>query len=135
VLLDSDETRVLRQRLCALLDADDAAVSERSWTDPKSGKVRTVEMSDLGWWFTRFSLLRNELMHGIAPTIEEWKHDGALHTDVGDWWLRQAIKETIALDGHDDIRMDALWRGAFRGAFEYLSEHGDEQPGSVDPEP
>ena len=134
VLLDSDQTSVLRDRFCALLDDADAPTSTRTSTHPRTGKVSTAEVSDLGWWFMRFAFLRNDLMHGRSPTNEAWRHDGKHHTDLGEWWLRQTIKETIARNGHEDVREDPLWREAFRGAFEYLSDHGDVQPESSEDE-
>jgi hypothetical protein len=71
-------------------------------------------MTDLAWWFTRFSFLRNQLMHGDAPTREAWSFDGSHQVGLSEWWLRQAVKETVALDGHGDIRDDPIWRDAFR---------------------
>jgi hypothetical protein len=30
-------------------------------------------------------------------------HDNVRHIDLGEWYLRQAIKHTVANDGHTDI--------------------------------
>lgn len=125
VPLDANETKVLRQRLSDLLDPPDAPTLTRHWRNPKTGKIGSAEMTDLGWWFTRFSFLRNDLMHGRIPTDEAWLFDGKHHVDLGEWWLRQAIKETVARDGHEDIREDPIWREALRSAAKFFREHAD----------
>jgi hypothetical protein len=125
VLLDSDETPDLRGRLSDLLDAQDAPTLTRHWRNPKTGKIGADEMTDLGWWFTRFSFLRNDLMHGRIPSEQAWIFDGRRHVDLGEWWLRQAIKETIAREGHGDVREDPVWRDALRSAAKFLREHAD----------
>jgi hypothetical protein len=117
VLLDSGDVDVLRERLSELLDAEDAPVRSRHWTTLR-GAPASAEMTDLAWWFTQFSFLRNELMHGSRPSLDSWLYEGAHQVDLGEWWLRQAIKETIARDGHADIREDPIWRDAFRGLRE-----------------
>lgn len=76
-------------------------------------------LGDVAWWFKRFSFLRNDLMHGRSPDREAWVHDGVVHTDLGEWYLRQAVKHTVANDGHDDIRDELLWREALRATREW----------------
>jgi hypothetical protein len=128
VLLDSGDTPELRDRLSKLLDGDDAPAQLRTWTTLR-GTQRNEQMTDLAWWFMQFSFLRNELMHGSAPAAEAWVFDGAYQVDLSEWWLRQAVKETIASDGHEDIRDDPIWREAFRS----LRKRSDS--GTAGPEP
>jgi len=102
------------------LDKPTAPTLRRHWRDHGSGRIEGAVMTDLGWWFTRFSLLRNDLMHGRDPQPWMWKFDRVPHVDLAEWWLRQAIRETVARAGHPDIRMEPFDRNlarAWRDAF------------------
>jgi hypothetical protein len=112
VLFDSDDKTVVRRRLSTLLDAFDAPTQVRTWTS-RAGNPQSEAMTDLAWWFLKFADLRNAIMHGRELTHGDWLHeDNRPHIDLGDWWLRQAIKETVARDGHGDVREDPIWRDA-----------------------
>jgi Cu/Zn superoxide dismutase len=63
-------------------------------------------MSDLEWWFLRFSFLRNKLMHGEEPADEDYKHEGERHLWLGEARLRQAAKRTVAKAGHRNVLQD-----------------------------
>jgi hypothetical protein len=106
VLLDRDDSESIAGvrigRVLSDLLTPDAPHSERSWPNRRGGET-TRELTDLAWWFVRFSFLRNALMHGDAPTEDVWAHDGVLHVDLGELRLSQAIKETVVRDGHPDL--------------------------------
>lgn len=70
------------------------------------------KLGDVAWWCVKFSFLRNALMHGDSLDRKQWLHDGVSHIDLGEWYLRQAIKHTVAKDGHASILEDSLWRKA-----------------------
>jgi hypothetical protein len=127
VLFDTHRTSTVRERLSALLDAPNAPKPKREWPN-RPGSPTPAELSDLEWWFVRFSDLRDAFMHGRETDRDDWIHDGRWHTDVGEWWLRQAIKEAIARDGHDDIRVEMRERETLirqRKMFERLTDGED----------
>lgn len=126
VLLDTDSYLSLARCLSDLL-RDDSAPVERTWHN-LAGKVTSEELTDVAWWSVRFSFLRNALMHGGLPDADAWRHDGVLHTDLGEWYLRQAIKHTVANDGHDGIRDELLWRSSLRAAREWCRAQQSADP-------
>jgi hypothetical protein len=135
VLLDSDDSDELGERL-RLLVLDQSVPVRRSWCN-LAGNPASGELSDVAWWFKRFSFLRNDLMHGRSPDRDAWLHDGTLHTDLAEWYLRQAVKHTVANDGHDDILEALVWRDAVRAMREWwqgqhTQDHGTDAPGGAD---
>ena len=124
VLLDSQDAVPLARRLTELL-VDTSDIRSRTWLSVE-GNQRSANLRDVGWWFVEFSILRNKLMHGRSAGQENWIHDGRSHTDLGEWYLRQAIKHTVANDGHPDILDELLWREAARDAHEWLRAHSDD---------
>jgi hypothetical protein len=124
VLLDADDSEVLAQRLSPLI-GDATPIRHRKWTS-RAGNPKSANMRDVAWWFMEFCFLRNDLMHGGSPAQSHWIHDGAVHTDLGEWWLRQAIKQTVANDGHPEILDDLLWRDAHRAARDFLQSQQTE---------
>lgn len=105
VLFGTDKTYVLRDELSALLDDDDVARQERTWTT-LADKAQTEDMTDLGWWFMQFAFLRNAIMHGddVAATMVE--HEGRSHIWLGEARLREAIKALVARSGHPTVLLD-----------------------------
>jgi hypothetical protein len=120
VLLDSEDAVVLARRLSDLL-GDTSPIRNRTWTSVER-KEQDANLRDVGWWFMQFSFLRNDLMHGRALGMEEWRYDDRSHIDLGEWYLRQAIKHTVANDGHLDILTDLLWRNAIRETHKMMRE-------------
>lgn len=55
---------------------------------------------------------------------EQWLRDGVSHIDLGEWYLRQAIKHTVANDGHASILEHLLWRKALAAILSRNSQHG-----------
>lgn len=93
VLLSREKSLQLARVLAQLLQ-DDTAKRKRTW---RANKVdRTAHLSDIAWWFMRFSLLRNELMHGTEPPPDAWRHSKIRHVNLAEAYLRLAIKATIA---------------------------------------
>lgn len=118
VLLDHDDFLELARRLTSLL-ADQSAPAARSWRS-RSGNHVSENLTEIGWWFVEFSFLRNALMHGRSPAPGDWAHNNTRHIDLGDWYLRQAIKHTVANNGHPDILEELVWRDALRAADKML---------------
>jgi hypothetical protein len=115
VLFDSDKEQILAQKLKALVE-DATQPHRRHAVHPVTGKPWSRELTDVEWWFWNFSFLRNDLMHGREPTEERWLHEGRPHVDLGEAYLRWAIKSTVAHDGHKDILEDMIFRRAAREA-------------------
>lgn len=46
------------------------------------------------------------------------------HNDLAEWWLREAIKELVARDGHPDVRLDAWEREITRAYCEAFAKRG-----------
>ena len=67
-------------------------------------------MTDLEWWFTRFTFLRNAIVHGRRPTKGELRHGRHWQLWIAEYRLRQAIKEVVAQHGYPLVRMDAFDR-------------------------
>jgi hypothetical protein len=138
VLLDRDDfERIAGVRIGRFLSdllTPDAPQSERSWPNLRGDGETTRELTDLAWWFVRFSFLRNALMHGDAPTEDDWAHDGVLHVDLGELRLSQAIKETVARDGHPDLRKPLRERDLERRWNAAVAKHEgrDEEGHGVD---
>lgn len=49
-------------------------------------------------------------MHGDVVGRDDWFHNDVSHTDLADWYLRQAIKHTVAADGHAAVLDSMLYR-------------------------
>jgi hypothetical protein len=103
--------RVDRQRsdLSALLDPPRPRLRVRRFATLR-GQPREEAMSDLEWWFTRFTFLRNTIIHGERPTKAELRHGRNWHLWIAEYRLRQAIKELIARHGHPLVRLDPMSR-------------------------
>jgi hypothetical protein len=126
VLLDSDSSDELAERLSQLLRDESPAV-ERWWVT-RAGKPTSAELTDVAWWFTRFSFLRSDLMHGRSTGQPEWLHGDLYQTDLGEWYLREAIKHTVANDGHPAVVENLRWRTVERDARELLKRYREEPP-------
>ena len=105
VLFDQSETEPLRTAVSGLLDPDDAAKSPRTWTT-RRGRELTVEMTDLEWWFTSFSELRNAIAHGDPIPEQAYRFEDHWHFWIAESRLREAIKETVAEAGYPDVRLE-----------------------------
>ena len=114
ILFDSEDVVVLRERLSALLDEPEAPHQTRTWTN-RAGNERSAEMTDLEWWFTQFTFLRNAIAHGDEIADADFDHGGKRHIWVAEARLRQAIKRTVAGQAAEpDILVDPLERAARR---------------------
>jgi hypothetical protein len=111
-LLDSEDAEEVAKQL-GPLPGDTSPIRNRTWVS-FAGNRRSANLTDVGWWFMEFSVLRNDLMHGRSLGQEKWVHDDRWQTDLGEWYLRDAIKHTVANDGHPDILEELLWRDAYR---------------------
>jgi hypothetical protein len=130
VLLDIGHYLKLARRLSDLLQ-DDSAPVERQWKN-LAGTLVTEELTDVGWWSVAFSFLRNNLMHGGSPDEDLWRHEGVLQTDLGEWYLRQTIKCTVANDGHEALRDELMWRCALQAAREWWrKQHPSADPNTT----
>jgi hypothetical protein len=105
VLFGSDNTYVVRDALCALLDSQDVARKERTWTT-LGGNEQTAQLSDLGWWFMQFAFLRNATMHGDEVPDTRFEQNGRPHVWLGESRLRAAIKARVAEAGFPTVLLD-----------------------------
>jgi hypothetical protein len=67
-------------------------------------------MSDLEWWFTRFTRLRNDIAPGREPSRRALQHGRNFQLWIAEYRLRQAIKEVVARNGHPLVRLDPFDR-------------------------
>lgn len=79
-------------------------------------------MTDLEWWFTRFTFLRNAVTHGRQPMPRDLRHGRHWHLWIGEYRMRQVIKEVVARHGHPLVRVDGLDRALMQA----LSAIGEE---------
>jgi hypothetical protein len=116
--------RIDRQRpaLSQLLDPPNARRRVRNFTD-RWGNPQSESMTDLEWWFTRFTFLRNAITHGRRPAPRDLRHGRNWHLWVAEYRMRQAIKEVIATHGHPLVRLDPFNR-AFELAIQRLQRDG-----------
>ncbi len=103
--------RIDRQRpaLSALFDVPNPRSRVRHFTD-RYGNPLQEEMTDLEWWYTRFTFLRNAITHGRRASGRELRHGRHWHLWIAEYRLRQAIKEVTAQHGHPLVRMDEFER-------------------------
>ena len=130
----SEGTRILMLKAGfeALLGASDALPKQRAtlasllgreagrkrWQTPldRYGRPRPREqMTDVEWWFTRFTWLRNAIAHGKAAG-KDWVHGRVSHYWLADHWLRAAIRaEVAAATGLTYLReLDPMHRAVLR---------------------
>jgi hypothetical protein len=127
VLLNMEDALDLARELGRLLE-DESRVRHRTWVS-FANNHRSANLAEISWWFMEFSLLRNQLMHGRTPGTEVWAHDERSQVDLGEWYLRQAIKRVVANDGHPDIVETPLFRELVRAAREQFPDPEQQCPG------
>lgn len=123
VLLSREKSLQLARVVAQLLE-DDTAKRERTWKANK--QARAARLSDIAWWFMRFSLLRNELMHGTEPPPDAWRHNKIRHVNLAEAYLRLAIKAAIAKD-NKGLRNEM----AIQRQVKALRQEMREQKGSI----
>ena len=82
-------------------------------------------MTDVEWWFSRFTWLRNAIAHGGREIKQgDWGHGRVRHFWLGDHWLRTAIRaEVAAATGRPYLReTDELTRVALRFVWEQSNQ-------------
>jgi hypothetical protein len=105
MMFGSDNTYVVRDALCALLDSEDVTREEQTWTT-LGGNEQTAQLSDLGWWFMQFAFLRNAIMHGDEVPDTRFEHNGRPQVWLGESRLRAAIKARVAEAGFPTVLLD-----------------------------
>jgi hypothetical protein len=98
-----------RNALDALLSQTRGRRRQRRYNTRAGAQVNEV-MSDLGWWFTNFTFLRNAIAHGDQVAPGSYRFGRQWHLFKAEAHLREAIKETVALQGHPDVRFEGLDR-------------------------
>jgi hypothetical protein len=138
VLFGGAETRVIRERLSALLDAGDAPRTAREWDDHHGNHRGPYDLTELEWWFQSFALLRNKIAHGsqLAPAgrLEPDEYDfddGVPHVWHAERNLRRAIKKTVANAGHEGVLLDPFERIARRYAGVLIEDAAREEESSA----
>jgi hypothetical protein len=104
-----DKTASVREALSQLLEDSSKPRITRRWTT-RQGNERSEEMTDLGWWFTRFSFLRNAIMHGSDIWETEYLHEDQHHLWLAEKTLRRAIKRLVANLTTEAIMMTPIER-------------------------
>lgn len=119
-----DQTGSIRGVLSDLLDDDLAPKAIRTW-QTLQGAPKSQDMTDLEWWFMRFSFLRNAIMHGSDPPDDDYLHDGRRHIWLAEETLRRAIKQLVANATTSAVLMNPLER-ALSDAMEEIESHDSE---------
>src|SRR5262249_15631782 len=70
------------------------------------GRPNPQVMSALEWWFTRFTYLRNSIVHGEPVTPRARRHGRNSHLWLAEHYLRHAVRETVVRAGFPDLRFD-----------------------------
>ena len=91
-LLGEDEYLAAATALSALLEPPEVPKVRREWQSA-AGKLRHQDLSDLAWWFVKFSWLRNDIVH-VRPFGDAW-YGGREHIWLAEHRLRLAIRETV----------------------------------------
>jgi hypothetical protein len=104
-LFGSARTETVRDRLSDFLDSAGAPKSRRQWTDHR-GHEHEAELTDLGWWFQMFALLRNKIAHGGTVTNRDFIFDDVPHVWHAEWNLRRVFKQILANHGHSHVLFD-----------------------------
>lgn len=104
-----DKTPAIRAALSKLIDEKDSTRSSRTW-HTLQGKEQSGVMTDLEWWFTNFSFLRNAIMHGDDIPGDDYLHDGKRHLWVAEETLRRALKQSVANVTTNNILLTPLER-------------------------
>jgi hypothetical protein len=114
VLLDvGDREADMRAALASLLPHLRGRRRSRHWTTLR-GSPRSESMSDLEWWFLKFSRLRNAIVHGSMIRPGDHRYGRTRHLWLAERYLRAAIKEIVARTGFPLVRLDAFQRVAHR---------------------
>ncbi len=86
-----------RAALAALLGR---LAGRRRWRVPinrHGNPLPRERMSDVEWWYSRFTWLRNTIAHGGRQSGRgDWRHGRVEHFWLGDHWLRAAIRCEVA---------------------------------------
>jgi hypothetical protein len=133
VLFDVDPaleaTAEIRGALSRLVDEPDAPRTARVWPNRKGQPRKPEEITELEWWWMRFTFLRNAIAHGGALTDELYEHDGYSHLDLGVYRLKQAIKAMVIAQGYPELELTPRERVLFRA----MRKHGIKPPSEPGP--
>jgi hypothetical protein len=104
VLFNTGSTKKLYSALSTLLDPDDAPRTRRKWVDFRGHY--DDDLTTLQWWFVCFTLLRNDIAHGKAVSLESHQHEKHWQTDLGMRRLHEAIRATVMARGYPWLELD-----------------------------
>lgn len=124
-----DATVEIRGALSRLLDETDATRTARQWPNRKRKLRDPEDLTELEWWWMRFTFLRNAIAHGGALTNELYEHDGYSHLDLGVHRLKEAIKATVIAQGYPELELTPHERVLYR----IMRKHGIEPPSEPGP--
>lgn len=86
-----------QRALAALLGREAGRRRWRTPIDRYGNALPREQMTDVEWWYSRFTWLRNAIAHGgreVKP--RDWKHGRASHFWLGAHWLRSALRAEVA---------------------------------------
>jgi hypothetical protein len=109
-----------RRALSALLDRPGARRRIRHFAN-RAGAPAHESMTDMEWWFTRLTFLRNAVTHGELPAPRDLRHGRHWHLWIAEYRMRQAIKEVVAQHGYPLVRVSGYER-AIMQALQRLAE-------------
>jgi hypothetical protein len=113
-LLDAgDRIEDQRPALSALLDPPNARQRVRHFTNRRGNPVHET-MTDSEWWYTRFTFLRNAIVHGETPAPRDLRHGRHWQLWIAEYRMRQAIKEVVARHGHPFARVSSFDRAVMQ---------------------
>jgi hypothetical protein len=91
-----DKLKSQRAALASLLGRNAGRRRRRTPVDWRGNPQAPEFMTDVEWWFTRFTWLRNAIAHGRVTSRSDWRHGRANHFWIGEHWLRAAIRHEVA---------------------------------------
>lgn len=116
VLLDAGSGAVdSADALSELLDRPETPRFEGSWKSLTGRSETTRAFTNLGWWFLSFAFLRNAVTHAEPIPLPRYRFGGTHHIMLAERALRRAIKEVVARQGFERVRLGPFERAIERG--------------------
>jgi hypothetical protein len=124
-----------RGALSALLDPPGATRRPHTHKNLKGADIE-IDVTDLEWWFTTFTFLRNAIAHGREVSDADWQFNGKKQVMAAQERLLEAIRKRAAdttdrrhlLMDPQQRRIHEGMRGGFQGAGRRRSTKEDLDP-------
>jgi hypothetical protein len=120
-----DKLGPMRLALSEILEGKNPRRTPRKYTEAQTGHEVTKHMTDLEWWYTQLSFLRNRIMHGAAIAPAEYVFGGERQLWLGEARLRKAIKTVVANETNQpELLLDGFERALRRAAGKVVDFFG-----------